>query len=130
MTLEVAAQAHEEQNPVINKGEFIRRVARRAKMPRRVVKEVYAAVFEELTECMVAGEPVVLTGFGRFESRLHGGHRVRFGHPPLDPYLTARFNASVPLKRRLREGGVHPEVISQRDQSAEPDTEELAEAEC
>lgn len=88
----------------VNKREFIARVATRSGQPRSMTSQVYEAVIEELSESIVErGEMVVLTGFGRFFTRRHKGHRVRFGKDSVDDYLVVKFAPSRSMKRLVND---------------------------
>jgi len=88
--------------------ELVTRVARRTSLTQKQVREVLEAVVDITTEALVNGEPVTLTGLGRFELREYKGRRVR--HPqtrqPCDTQ-SRRLPAFHPyplLKRRVRAG--------------------------
>ncbi|QWF85673.1 HU family DNA-binding protein [Amycolatopsis sp. CA-230715] len=85
----------------ISKREFISRVATRSELPIKVVREVYEALFGELTGAVGGGHTVVLTGFGRFYRQAHKGHKVRFGKNDVDDYSVLKFSASRSVNRQL-----------------------------
>lgn len=85
----------------VNKREFISRVANRSALPLRTVGRVYDSLLGELTDSVLAGESVVLTGFGKFYLQNHKGHRVRFGAEGVEDYRVLKFSASPGLNKRL-----------------------------
>lgn len=85
----------------VSKRVFLARVADRADAPMKVVRAVYAAIFEEILEAVAADEIVVLTGIGRFYRQDHKGHKVRFGREYIDDYSVLKFSASRSTKRTL-----------------------------
>jgi len=51
------------------KTEFVEKVAKKAKMPKAGTMKVIDATLEVITKALKRNEPVVLTGFGKFEAR-------------------------------------------------------------
>ena len=91
----------------MHKRELVARVARRTSLTQKQAREALDAILDITTEALIGGNPVTLTGFGRFELREYKGRRVR--HPqtrqPCDTE-SRRLPAFHPypvLKRRIRE---------------------------
>lgn len=61
----------------MNKAEFVDAVAEKAGIPRSHAGKLVNAVIETVTETLVKGEPVVLTGFGSFEVRQRAARNGR-----------------------------------------------------
>jgi len=91
----------------MHKRELVARVARCTSLTQKQAREALDAILEITTEALVDGDPVTLTGFGRFELREYKGRRVR--HPqtrqPCDTEsrLLPAFHPYPVLKRRIRE---------------------------
>ena len=60
------------------KPEFLRAVAARADVPLGTTERVYDALLAIIVEAVRDHGKLVLTGFGRFYSQIHKGHRVQF----------------------------------------------------
>ena len=61
----------------MNKAELASHVADRASLPRADAARAVAAVFDAITDTLAAGEPVTLTGFGRFATRARPARQGR-----------------------------------------------------
>jgi DNA-binding protein HU-beta len=92
----------------MHKRELIARVARRTSLTQKQAREALDAIFDITTEALIAGEPVALTGFGRFELREYKGRRIR--HPQTRQLCETEsrplpaFHPYPVLKQRVREG--------------------------
>lgn len=65
--------------------------------------EMYKLFVDVLTEQIVKGNVVTLTGFGSFVLRPHRGHRISFSdNDQINDYLVVKFIASNVFSRRLR----------------------------
>ena len=69
---------------------------------------IYDLFMETLTDEILKGNTVTLTGFGNFELKPHGGHTVHFSADTkkIDSYLTLRFYSSNVFNKRLRDSGL------------------------
>ena len=91
----------------MHKRELVARVARRTSLTQKQTREALDAILDITTEALIGGDPVTLTGFGRFELREYKGRRVR--HPQTgQPCATESrqlpaFHPYPVLKRRVRE---------------------------
>jgi DNA-binding protein HU-beta len=92
----------------MHKRELVARVAGRTSLTQKQAREALDAILEVTTEALIDGDPVTLTGFGRFELREYKGRRVH--HPQTrEPCDTESrplpaFQPYPVLKRRVREG--------------------------
>ena len=91
----------------MHKRELVANVARRTSLTQKQAREALDAILDITTEALVRGEPVALSGFGRFELGEYKGRRVR--HPRTrQPCTTASrplpaFHPYPMLKHRVRE---------------------------
>lgn len=92
----------------VSKRAYISRIAVRTGLPVRTVSTVYDGALAELMETMIAGNSLMLTGFGRFYPQKHRGHRVQFTHEPggsgqsvIPGYTVLKFSAARQVSRRL-----------------------------
>lgn len=71
-------------------------------------EDIYELFMETLTDEILKGNNVTLTGFGNFELKPHGGHTVHFSAETkkIDSYLTLRFYPSNVFNKRLRDSGL------------------------
>ncbi len=63
----------------MHKTEFVEKVAKKAKMSKAGTAKVIDAALEVITKALKGNEPVVLTGFGKFEARRR---KARTGRNP------------------------------------------------
>jgi len=63
----------------MHKRELVARVAGRTPLTQKQAREALDAILDIIAEAISGGEPVTLSGFGRFEVREYKGRRVR--HP-------------------------------------------------
>lgn len=65
--------------------------------------DMYELFMDVLTDELIKGNPIILTGFGNFELKPHRGHRIGFSDSDrIDDYLIVKFDASNVFNRRLR----------------------------
>ena len=90
----------------MNRHELIDRVALSAELPRPAAARAVDATLEAIEESLRQGEPVLLTGFGRFHVARYTGRRAvnpRTGEPIEVPTTrVARFTPGLRLKRAVR----------------------------
>ena len=90
----------------MNRHELIDRVALAAELPRSAAARAVDAALAAIEQSLRDGEPVALTGFGRFHVAHYTGRRginPRTGEP-IEVATTAvpRFSAGARLKRAVR----------------------------
>ncbi|ABY33904.1 MULTISPECIES: HU family DNA-binding protein [Chloroflexus] len=90
----------------MQKTDFIKAVAERAKVSQKETKLIIDAALEVITEALARGEKVTLTGFGTFEVR---SRQAREGVNPqtrekmhIPATKTPGFSASSTLKEAVR----------------------------
>jgi DNA-binding protein HU-beta len=90
----------------LNKKEIVKAVSERAEVTAKDAERVIDALFDEVSDQLVAGEKVVLSNFGTFEVR---DRKAREGRNPstgetihIDAQKTPAFKAGKQLKDRLR----------------------------
>ena len=92
----------------MHKRELVARVARRTSLTQKQAREALDAILDITTEALIGGDPVTLTGFGRFELREYKGRRVHHPHTGQPCDTESRplpaFHPYPVLKRRVREG--------------------------
>jgi DNA-binding protein HU-beta len=90
----------------MNRHELIDRVALAAELPRPAAERAVDAALAAIEASLRAGEPVALTGFGRFHVARYTGRRgvnPRTGEPiEVATTAVARFSAGARLKRAVR----------------------------
>ena len=72
------------------------------------MREMYELFMDVLTDELLKGNPVILTSFGGFDLKPHGGHRAGFRvkyADSIDDYLTVKFETSNVFRRRLKQEG-------------------------
>lgn len=82
--------------PRFGKPEFLRAVAARADVPLGTTERVYNAMLTIIVEAVRDHGKLVLTGFGRFYSQIHKGHRVQFAgsQERIPDYSVLKFSAT------------------------------------
>ncbi|GIV88005.1 HU family DNA-binding protein [Chloroflexus sp.] len=90
----------------MQKTDFIKAVAERAKVSQKETKQIIDAALEVITEALARGEKVTLTGFGTFEVR---SRQAREGVNPqtrekihIPATKTPGFSASSTLKEAVK----------------------------
>jgi DNA-binding protein HU-beta len=89
----------------MHKQDLIDEVARRTPLTRHQVRQALHSVLEVVAEAIIAGEPVTLVGFGRFEARERQGRDVhgRDGRIyRVERRLVPSFSPYPSLRRRVR----------------------------
>ncbi|KIA73381.1 hypothetical protein ANMWB30_23080 [Arthrobacter sp. MWB30] len=91
----------------VNKREFLADVSARTHVPLQTVTRVYGAILDELLDVMRRGDPVILTGFGKFYRQEHKGHKARFATDatPIEDYFVLKFSATRAVNKSLAPGG-------------------------
>lgn len=90
--------------PKITKRPFILKMKKQGKYSVKKMAEMYEVFVKTLTEELIAGNEVVLTGFGTFTVKYHKGHKTGFEEKtPSEDYLVVKFTAADSLKDRLNE---------------------------
>lgn len=93
--------------PRVSRREFVQRIARRTNQPVDGVQQVYDAMVAEIIELTTKGYNVTFTGFGRFYTQPHKGHRVRFADPDgtteVPDYMTLKFSATSAINKQIKE---------------------------
>lgn len=86
----------------MNKSELVAKVAEKSGLSKKQSEQAVAAVFDSITETLVAGEKVQLVGFGSFETKQRG---ARIGRNPrtkeeikIEACRVASFKAGKALK--------------------------------
>ncbi len=90
----------------MQKTDFIKAVAERAKVSQKETKQIIDAALDVITEALARGEKVTLTGFGTFEVR---SRQAREGVNPqtrekiqIPATKTPGFSASSTLKEAVK----------------------------
>ncbi len=95
------------RTPRVSRREFVQRIARRTSQPVGDVQQVYEAMIEEIIELTTKGYNVTFTGFGRFYTQPHKGHRVQFADPDGDTevpdYMTLKFSATSAINKQIKD---------------------------
>jgi len=90
----------------MQKTDFIKAVAERAKVSQRETKQIIDAALDVITEALARGEKVTLTGFGTFEVRTRqerDGVNPQTGEKIRIPATkTPGFSASSTLKEAVK----------------------------
>ncbi len=116
----------------MNKTELINHLAEKNGLDRGVVEKILNTLEETIIGKMLAGEEVVLTGFGAFSARQRAG---RIGVNPRNPQekiqvpslITPKFKAGKKLKDILR-GKVAPEKAVSNEMPSVPVSEPIQPA--
>lgn len=97
----------------VTRREFLMRVAERSGRSLEDVTEVYDAFVNELIDDVVAGDVIVLTGFGKFYRQDHKGHRVHFGQKTvITDYEVFKFSAARGVNRSVNSAPAEdPETV-------------------
>ena len=101
------ANVSRSRTPRVSRREFVQRIARRTNHAVGDVQDVYDAMLEEIVELTTKGYNVTFTGFGRFYTQPHKGHRVRFADPDGDTqvpdYMTLKFSATSAINKQIKD---------------------------
>ena len=64
---------------------------------------IYESFMNVLTDCILEGREVILTGFGNFILKPHKGHKFCFSNDDkINDYITLKFSTSNVFNRNLR----------------------------
>lgn len=90
----------------VNRSVVLSRIAERTGFSVHDVKTIYDAFVDEVIAQAVAGNTVVLNGFGTFYVQSHKGHPIRFESfrhkGAISDYLVFKFSASHSMNDKLR----------------------------
>lgn len=90
------------------------RLAKRTSASPVSATEMYDIFMDTLTDELLKGNSIILTGFGNFDLKPHRGHRIGFENKsdtPIEDYLVVKFAASNVFNRRLRHSA--PELFDE-----------------
>lgn len=92
-------------NAKINKKDIVEMISGDVGIPVKDVQKCVNSFLDIVITSVQNDVPVSLSGFGRFEMRVHKGHAVALrngGMTSTDPYKCVRFRASDKLRRSIR----------------------------
>ena len=84
------------------------KIAKRTDKTPLSTREMYEMFMDILTDELLKGNSVILTSFGGFDLKPHGGHRAGFRvkyAESIEDYLTVKFETSNVFRRRLKQEG-------------------------
>lgn len=84
------------------------KIANRPEKTPVSTREMYEMFMDILTEELLKGNSVILTSFGGFDLKPHGGHRAGFHvkyADSIEDYLIVKFETSNVFRRRLKQAG-------------------------
>lgn len=88
--------------PKITKRPFILKMKKQGKYSVKRVTEMYEVFVKTLTEELISGNEVVLTGFGTFTVKFHKGHKTGFEvKTSSEDYVVVKFTPADSLRDRL-----------------------------
>lgn len=88
----------------VSKRLFIEKISKKKNCTPEEAVDIYESFMEVLTDEILKGNEVILTGFGNFTLKYHKGHRIHFSDKKsIGEYLTLRFSSSNVLNSKLRE---------------------------
>jgi nucleoid DNA-binding protein len=91
----------------VNKRQLIAAASRRSSLTQGQVREALEAILEVITGALAEGDPVTISGFGRFDVQQYAGRRLhrfdRRGHYEVEGRQVPVFRSSERLRRQLRE---------------------------
>lgn len=89
----------------VSKRLFIEKITKKKNCSPEEAVDIYETFMDVLTEEILKGNEIMLTGFGNFTLKYHKGHPVHFSNrrESICEYLTLRFTASNVLNSKLRE---------------------------
>ena len=92
----------------LTKAEMADHLSELTSLNRREAKQMVELFFDEISQALIAGEQVKLSGFGNFEIRSKSarpGRNPRTGEPvPIPPKRVVTFKASAMLKDQINSG--------------------------
>jgi nucleoid DNA-binding protein len=90
----------------VNKRQLIAAAARRSRLTQRETRRALEAVLEAIAGALAEGDPVTISGFGRFDLQQYAGRKLhRFdspGHYEVEGRQVPVFRSSELLRQRLR----------------------------
>lgn len=90
----------------MNRGELIRRVSRKTSVPQPKVEEMLEQILQTISEALSCGEAVMVTNFGKFETRERGPTVRRLPGSGIDVKVPRKigvlFRASPTLKQNVQ----------------------------
>jgi len=93
------------ENPVLTKAEMAEQLFAEIGLSKRESKEIVEAVYDLMTESLIAGDDVKITNFGNFlirEKAARPGRNPRTGEPTLiEARRVVTFHSSPKLKEQL-----------------------------
>lgn len=94
----------------MNKSQIIQIFAKEAGIPPKLSKDLVENFTQRITEKLINGEKVYLTGFGTFEVREQGPRKVILPKTgeiiQLPKRAVIRFRPSSHLKNQVKKGGI------------------------
>ena len=108
-----------DNNAKITKRQFIAKIQERNVCNAEDATHIYESFMGVLTESILEGQEVILTGFGNFILKPHKGHKVCFANEgeSINDYLTLKFSTSNVFNRKLRY--VEPSMIEDKIHTSE-----------
>lgn len=88
----------------MNKLQFIKHFASKAKVPQVVAKEVVDTVFNELSTALVQDQRIELRGFGSFENRRYKAYKGRNPRTGESVQVLPKVQATFRAGRELQQG--------------------------
>jgi len=117
------AEQEQSEGERVSRREFLMQVSKRTGISVKTVTHVYDTMLDELMDTLVRGDQLTLTGFGKFYSQPHKGHRVQFaggGSEVINDYRVLKFSATRAVNRSLaQEPKPRPERLTD---GTEPDS--------
>lgn len=90
----------------MNKHQLIAAASRRSSLTQRQTREALEAILEVIADALVEGEPVTISGFGRFDAGQYTARKLhRFdgpGHYLVSDRRVPVFRSSERLRQKLR----------------------------
>ena len=91
----------------MNKRELVAAAARRSPLTQRQMLQALEALLSTIADTLAEGEYVALSDFGRFETQVYPGRRLRrfdgAGHYQVEDRRVPVFRSSAALRRRVKE---------------------------
>ena len=92
----------------MKKKELIQQLAEEENLSERKAQELIEAVFDIITQALIKGEKVKISGFGTFVVTKRKGKTIRNPKTKkrmrIKDYWIPHFRAGEPLKQKVREG--------------------------
>lgn len=92
------------QSTALIKRSFIAAYRDKLNCSFRDAEKAYDAFIETITEELITGNSVRLSGLGVLSLKSHKGHKVRFSDPnaAIDDYIKLKFTASEIINREIK----------------------------